>query len=150
MDAMLASETGRRLVALSGDPRLDGELVNDAYKPRMHKLYAMLMPAVQVCTLRRITHMITHGHVACFTHRLYPGWMSCSCWRQAHALGRRIFADNGRASKACRCAVQSKCKLCRLCSLAWMICNHRRSPSDTTGGVCAQRAQDALSVGEDA
>ncbi len=48
---MLASETGRRLMALSGDPRLDIELVNDAYKPRMHKLYAMLMPAVQVHTL---------------------------------------------------------------------------------------------------
>ena len=45
---MLVSETGQRLVALSGDPRLDGELVNDAYKPRMHKLYASLMPAVQV------------------------------------------------------------------------------------------------------
>ena len=55
---MLASETGRRLVALSGDPHLDGELVNDAYKPRMHKLYAMLMPGVQVCTPTRASDQI--------------------------------------------------------------------------------------------
>ena len=56
---MLDSETGRRLVALSGDAPLDGELVNDAYKPRMHKLYASFMPAVQVRCLsaRRWNHL---------------------------------------------------------------------------------------------
>jgi hypothetical protein len=49
---MLVSESGRRLIALSGDASLDGELVNDAYKPRMHKLYASFMPAVHVRCLR--------------------------------------------------------------------------------------------------
>ena len=43
---MLTSELGRRLVALSGDG-LDDEIINDAYKPRMHNLYALLMPGVQ-------------------------------------------------------------------------------------------------------
>ena len=47
LEEMLNSETGRRLIALSEDVGLDGELVNDAYKPRMHKLYASFMPAVQ-------------------------------------------------------------------------------------------------------
>ena len=60
---MLASETGRHLVALSGDPQLDGELINDAYKLRMHKLYAMLMPAVQVCTASKIGTHHTHMQV---------------------------------------------------------------------------------------
>ena len=71
---MLASGTGQRLVALSGDPHLDVELVNDAYKPRMHKLYAMLMPALQVSTLPKTRVHLKHALVVCFPAQLHPGF----------------------------------------------------------------------------
>lgn len=47
MDAFLASPLAAAL-ALQSQQQLENELVNDAYKPKMHKLYTQLYRSVSV------------------------------------------------------------------------------------------------------
>ena len=46
MDELLSSPLGQRLVGYS-EEELFGLLMNDAYKPKMHKLYTQLYTAVE-------------------------------------------------------------------------------------------------------
>lgn len=47
MQALLSSELGKQLLNLRPTDLYD-DLVNDAYKPKMHKLYAHFMQGVRV------------------------------------------------------------------------------------------------------
>ena len=47
LKAMLESKVGKRLASLT-QQQLFGELINDAYKPKMHKIYATYLRGVKV------------------------------------------------------------------------------------------------------
>ena len=47
MDSMLKSKVGQKLASLT-QPQLFDTLINDAYKPKMHKIYATYLRGVKV------------------------------------------------------------------------------------------------------